>query len=109
MDENDSDTGQIKIEEIIKNPVNQKYEKLLEHIEDYIINTKNKSINEILSYIICTFFEIFQKIDLRRLNKLINKLSMLFHKLHQLSFFNLLIKYYQFIKKIKNKYKFREK
>ena len=30
MDENDSDTGQIKIEEIIKNPINQKNEKLLE-------------------------------------------------------------------------------
>ena len=102
MDEDDSDTGQIKIEEIIKNPINQKYEKLLEQIELFIINIKSKSINEILSYTICTFFEIFQKIDLRRLNKLINKLSMLFHKLHQLSFFNLLIKYYQFIKKIKN-------
>ena len=40
MDENDSDSGQIKIDEIIKNPVNQKYEKLLEQIDLYIIKYK---------------------------------------------------------------------
>ena len=100
MDEIDSDTEPIKFDKIIKNPINQKYEKLIEQIDIYIINTKDKSINEILSYIICTFFEIFQKIGARKLDYLKNKLSMLFHKMHQLSFFNLLIKYCQFIKRI---------
>ena len=102
MDENDSDSGQIKIDEIIKNPVNQKYEKLLEQIDLYIINTNSKSINEILSYIISIFFEIFKKINSRKIKILKNKLSMLCNKLHQLSFFNLLIKYSQFIQKIIN-------
>ena len=107
MDEDNSDTELPNYKEIIKkienNPIHKKYEKFLEIIESLIINSKNKDINEILSQSITSFFDLFQKINSKKLSVLKNKLSMLFHKLHQLSFFNLLIKYCHFIQKISTK------
>ena len=105
MDEDNSDIDDQKnfkemIKKIENNPINKKYEKLLELIETSINNIKNKSINEILYQSLTIFFEIIQKINYKKLAILKNKLCMLFHKLHQLSFFNLLITYCHFIEKI---------
>ena len=117
MAEDNSDIEQKNFKEINKkienNPINKKYEKLLELIETSINNTKNQSISKILCQSLTIFFEIIQKINYKKLTILKNKLCMLFHKLHQLSFFNLLIKYCHFIEKIsaiiyseKNEFKF---
>ena len=102
MDNDSSDTEVINIKiEIEKNPIIKKYRKFKEEIDSLIINTKNKSLNEILSYTITTFFELIsQEIDTIKLCNIKNKLSMLYHKLHQLSFFNLLITYCHFIQKL---------
>jgi hypothetical protein len=105
MDEDNSDIDDQKnfkemIKKIENNPINKKYEKLLELIETSINNIKNKSINEILYQSLTIFFEIIQKINYKKLAILKNKLCMLFHKLHQLSVFNLLITYCHFIEKI---------
>ena len=107
MAEDNSDTEFHDYKEIIKkienNPINKKYGKFLETIEALIINSKNKDVNEIFSQSVTLFFELFQKINSRKLSILKDKLSMLFHKLHQLSFFNLLIKYCHFIQKLSTK------
>ena len=107
MEDDNSDTEQINYKEFIKkkenNPINRKYEELLKQTESFINNTKNKNINEILSYSIISFFDLILKINNRKINILENKLSMLFHKLHQLSFFNLMMTYTNFIIKISKK------
>ena len=107
MEDDNSDTEQINYKEFIKkkenNPFNRKYEELLKQTESFINNTKNKNINEILSYSIISFFDLILKINNRKINILENKLSMLFHKLHQLSFFNLMMTYTNFIIKISKK------
>ena len=107
MEDDSSDTEQINYKEFIKkkenNPINRKYEELLKQTESFINNTKNKNINEILSYSIISFFDLILKINNRKINILENKLSMLFHKLHQLSFFNLMMTYTNFIIKISKK------
>ena len=107
MNDDNSDTEPIDFKEIIKkkenDPTTKKYEKLIVQIETFINNTENKNINEILSYTLITFFELIQKINYRKLTFLENRLSMLFHKLHQISFFNLIITYCHFIKKISKK------
>ena len=107
MTEDTSDTEQINVKEAIKkienNPINKKYDKLIEEIDVFIINSNNKTINEILSSVITVFFEIFQKINNRKFDFLKNKISMLFHKLNQLSFFNLLITYCHFIQNFSKK------
>ena len=107
MEDDNSDTEQINYKEFIQkkenNPINRKYEELLKQTESFINNTKNKNINEILSYSIISFFDLILKINNRKINILENKLSMLFHKLHQLSFFNLMMTYTNFIIKISKK------
>ena len=107
MEDDSSDTEQINYKEFIKkkenNPINRKYEELLKQTESFINNTKNKNINEILSYSIISFFDLILKINNRKINILENKLCMLFHKLHQLSFFNLMMTYTNFIIKISKK------
>ena len=101
MNEDDSDTEQSNIKKLIekmeKNPYYKKYESFKVEIDNLIINTEGLSINQILFHTITTFFELRQNINIRKISFLKNKLSMLYHKLHQIYFFNLLITYCNFI------------
>ena len=91
-------------EEILKkyknNPIVKKYEKFMTDIDNYIIDIGEKTIDEILSETIVIFFELKPKVDSSHLSALKNKLSMLYHKLKQISFFNLMITYCHFLQKI---------
>ena len=99
-----SDTEILSREEILKkysnNPEIKKYEKLLSNIKNYLIDTGEKTIDEILSETMINFFDLKQNVDTYKINDLMNKLSMLYNKLKQFSFFNLIIAYFHFIKKI---------
>jgi hypothetical protein len=99
-----SDTERIDRKEILKryknNPVIKKYEKFISNINNYLIDIKEKTIDEILNETIITFFELKPKLDGSKKNELMDKLSMLYHKLKQLPFFNLMITYCHFIQKI---------
>ena len=101
MNEDDSDTEQSNIKKLIekmeKNPYYKKYESFKVEIDNLIINTGGQSINQILFHTITTFFELRQNINIRKISFLKNKLSKLYHKLHQIYFFNLLITYCNFI------------
>ena len=99
-----SDTEILSREEILKkyrnNPEIKKYEKLVSNIKNYLIDTGEKTIDEILSETMINFFDLKQNVDTYKINDLMNKLSMLYNKLKQFSFFNLIIAYFHFIKKI---------
>ena len=103
MDDN-SDSEIETREEILKryysNPMVKKYEKYYQNIESYLIDIGEKSIDEVLNETIVTFFELKLKLDSSKLYQIINKLSMLYNKLKQMSFFNLMITYCHFLKKI---------
>jgi len=99
-----SDTEIESSEEILKryknNPEIKKYEKFIDNINKYLINIGEKTIDDILNETIITFFELKPKLDTNKLHDLMNKLSMLYHKLKQISFFNLMITYCHFLLKI---------
>ena len=99
-----SDTEIPTREEILKkyknNPEIKKYEKLLTNIKNYLIDIGEKSVDEILSETITSFFELKQRVDSFKINDLMNRLSMLYNKLKQFPFFNLAIAYSHFIQKI---------
>ena len=99
-----SDTEIPTREEILKkyknNPEIKKYEKLLTNIKNYLIDMGKKSVDEILSETITSFFELKQRVDSFKINDLMNRLSMLYNKLKQFPFFNLAIAYSHFIQKI---------
>ena len=71
-------------------------------IDNYLIDIKEKTVDEILNETIITFFELKSKFDLSKIHDLMDKLCMLYHKLKQLSFFNLMITYCHFLQKISN-------
>ena len=105
-----SDSSDIEImtrEEIIKryrnNPEIKKYEKLISNIENYLIDIGERTIDEILSETMISFFELKQNMDSYKINYLMNKLSMLYNKLKQFPFFNLIISYFHFFQKISKK------
>ena len=104
MEDDWSDTELESREEILNNyrnnPLVKKCEKLINNIDNYLIDIGEKTIDEILNETIVTFFELKPKIDTTHLNSLMNKLSMLYHKLKQISFFNLMITYCHFLQKI---------
>ena len=104
MSNDSSDTERMERKEILKiyknNPVIKKYEKYIANIDNYIIDIGEKTIDEVLNETITTYFELRQKLDGSKNNELMDKLSMLYHKLKQLSFFNLMITYCHFIQKI---------
>ena len=99
-----SETEPIDIEKIKmiykNNPEIKKYDRLIENIDKYLIDIGSKTIDEILNETIVIFFELKQKIDTTKINFIINKLSMLYNKLKQISFFNLMITYCHFLEKI---------
>ena len=99
-----SETEPIDIEKIKmiykNNPEIKKYDRLIENIDKYLIDIGSKTIDEILNEKIIIFFELKQKIDTTKINFIINKLSMLYNKLKQISFFNLMITYCHFLEKI---------
>ena len=101
-----SDTERIDRNEILKryknNPEVKKYEKFMTDIDNYLIDIKEKTVDEILNETIVTFFELKSKFDRSKINDLMDKLCMLYHKLKQLSFFNLMITYCHFLQKISN-------
>jgi len=98
-----SDTERIDRNEILKryknNPEVKKYEKFITDIDNYLIDIKEKTVDEILNETIITFFELKSKFDRSKINDLMGKLCMLYHKLRQLSFFNLMITYCHFLQK----------
>ena len=99
-----SDTEVISRQELIKryknNPEVKKYEKYLASIENYIKDTNGKDIDEILKETIVTFFQLKPKIGIDKLSELKNKLALLYNKLRQFSFFNLMITYCHFLQTI---------
>lgn len=99
-----SDTERIDRKELLKryksHPVIKKYEKFITNINNYLIDIEENTIDEILDETIVTFFELKAKLDSSKINELMNKLSMLYHKLKQLPFFNLMITYCHFLQKI---------
>ena len=99
-----SDTEVTSRQEILKryknSPEVQKYEKYLTSIENYTKDTNGKDIDEILKETIVTFFQIKPKIGIDKLSELKNKLALLYNKLRQISFFNLMITYCHFLQKI---------
>lgn len=101
-----SDTERIDRNELLKryknNPEVKKYEKFMADIDNYLIDIKEKTVDEILNETIITFFELKSKFDLSKIHDLMDKLCMLYHKLKQLSFFNLMITYCHFLQKISN-------
>ena len=104
--DDDSDSEIETREEILKryysNPIIKKYEKYIQNIENYLINIGEKFIDEILNETIVTFFELKLKLDASKLHQIMNKLSMLYNKLKQISFFNLMVTYCHFLQKISN-------
>ena len=103
MDDN-SDTEETVREELLKryrnDPDVKKYVNYLTSIENYLKDTKGKDIDEILKETIVTFFQLKPKIDFDKLSELKNKLALLYNKLRQISFFNLMITYCNFLQKI---------
>ena len=82
------------------NPEIKKYEKFIDNITKYLNNLGEKSIDEILNETIINFFELKSKLYTDKIHDLMNRLAMLYHKLKQISFFNLMITYCHFLQKI---------
>ena len=99
-----SDTEETSRQELLKryknHPDVKKYEKYLTSMENYLKDTNGKDIDEILKETIVTFFQLKPKIGVDKLSELINRLALLYNKLRQISFFNLMIAYCHFLQKI---------
>ena len=99
-----SDTEETSRQELLKryknHPDVKKYEKYLTSMENYLKDTNGKDIDEILKETIVTIFQLKPKIGVDKLSELINRLALLYNKLRQISFFNLMIAYCHFLQKI---------
>ena len=98
--ETERETREAILQRYKNNPEIKKYEKFNNNITKYLNNIEEKTIDEILNETIIYFFELKSKLDTNKIHDLMNRLSMLYNKLKQISFFNLMITYCHFLQKI---------
>ena len=88
-------------EQAKSNPKFRKFEEFKKYLENTIQDQGNQTIDEVLAYIVKTYFDLLPKLNFDPIkNEFLDLMAKICNKLKQLNYFNLIVNYHQILQKI---------